>query len=30
MRPVEALGGDVERAALRFGWLHVNDAEGEP
>jgi GNAT superfamily N-acetyltransferase len=30
MRPVDQLAGDVERAALRFGWLHVNDAEGEP
>jgi GNAT superfamily N-acetyltransferase len=30
MRPVEELTSDIERSALRFGWLHVNDAEGEP
>jgi GNAT superfamily N-acetyltransferase len=31
MRPVDALGADVERAARRFGWLHGNaEAEEEP
>jgi GNAT superfamily N-acetyltransferase len=29
MRSVEDLGGDIERAAHRFTWLHVN-AEDEP